>query len=204
MFRILVADDQPIVRLAVRNLLEDRGFLVCGEAADGEAALALAMAEAPDVALLDVMMPRLSGIGVAHCLREQRADVKVLLYSMWEDEGTVLSAVAAGVRGYLLKNEGAEELERAVLRVAGNRTYFSPSISETLECVTSGRRISRFTTRELQIAQMLADGCKNNEIARRMNVSIKTVESHRTSAMQKGNCHTAADLVRYAFKHRLI
>ncbi|CAN7622693.1 response regulator transcription factor [Phenylobacterium sp. LjRoot219] len=105
----------------------------------------------------------------------------------------------------MLKSEGAQELKEAVLAVGGNRTYFSPSISEMLLAqATSRLGVSRFTPRELQVAQMVADGCSNKEIARRICVSLKTVESHRCSVMQKANCHSAAELVRFAFKHRLI
>jgi DNA-binding NarL/FixJ family response regulator len=205
MFRVLLADDHPIVRFATRNIIESLGLQLCGDASDGEEALALALAEQPDVAVLDVTMQGLNGIAITRQLHEERPAVKVLLHSVCEDESSVMSALSAGARGYVVKSAPAADLRRALLAVGGNRTYFSPIISEMmLDHATSGRRRNRFTARELQIAQLVAEGLGNKEIARRLQLSIKTVESHRSALMQKSNCHTSAEMVRFAIKQGLI
>lgn len=209
MLQVLVADDHAIVRLAIRSVLEALpGVSLCGLASDGEEALALALRESPDVAILDVSMPLLDGIAVARRLRHERATAKVLLFTLHDDEQTIDSALAAGVRGYVLKSDAGEELGRAVSALGANRTYFSPVVADLLLDHAFRRPGEgwgmRFTEREIQVAELVAAGRSNKDIARRLEISPKTVETHRGSFMQKANCHSSPEMVRFAIKNGLI
>ncbi len=209
MLRVLIADDHEIVRHGVRDLVKSHdGWEVCGEAEDGQAAYDLAMAVRPDVAVLDVSMARLNGVTLARILRQELPETNVLLFTMHEDRATVNSALRAGVRGYVLKSEGDAQLSAAISALGVRRPYFSPSITElVLDAAVSDRQESSFasfTTRELEVAQLIAEGHSNKAIARALNISVKTVESHRAAALRKAGVHTAAELVRFAIKHNLI
>ena len=209
MLRILIADDHGIVRRGIRDVVQGHpGWEVCGEATDGQEALDIARRVKPDVAVLDVSLPALNGIGLTRQLRKECPGAKVLLFTMYDDHETVGSGLAAGARGYLLKTESEGCLEAAIAAVGANRPYFSSFVSELLlEAALNGRHCSRlesFTARELEVAQLIAEGNSNKQIARVLGVSIKTVESHRAAAMRKGNARTAAELVRFAIKHNLI
>ena len=209
MLRILVADDHEIVRKGVRNVIESHpGWEVCAEAADGQKALELALSERPDIAILDVSLPSLNGIALARRLHKECPSIRILLFTMHDDDETVTTGLAAGARGYLLKSDSEGHLEAAISALGANRPYFSASVSELLlDAAVNERRKSRlesFTTRELEVAQLIAEGNNNKMIARRLNVSIKTVESHRAAAMRKAGVRTAAEFVRFAIKHNLI
>jgi DNA-binding NarL/FixJ family response regulator len=209
MLRILVADDHEIVRKGVRNTIESHpGWEVCAEAWDGQQALALALKEKPDIAVLDVSLPSLSGIALTRRLRKECPSVRVLLFTIHDDEETMNNGLAAGARGYVLKSDSGNNLEVAISALNANRLYFSWPVSELLlDAAMNERKRSKlesFTIRELEIAQLIAEGKANKQIARQLNISIKTVESHRASAMRKANTRTAAELVRFAIKHNLI
>jgi DNA-binding NarL/FixJ family response regulator len=209
MLRILIADDHEIVRKAVRHLIERHpGWEVCAEAADGQEALDLAIGEKPDVAILDVSMPLLNGVGVTRRLLQEQAGTRVLLFSMHDDDETVRGGLAAGARGYVLKTDSVQHLEAAIAAVGSNRPYFSPVVSERLldAAMNDGKRtpLESFSPRELEVAQLIAEGNTNKQIARLFNISIKTVESHRSGAMRKSGAHTAGELVRFAIKHNII
>ena len=209
MLRILIADDHEIVRRGVRDIIASQsGWEVCGEAADGREALEIGLREKPDIAILDVSMPLLNGIAVTRQLREALPKLEVLLFSMYDDEQTVSGGVAAGARGYLNKTDSDEHLVAAVSALGAHRPYFSAAVSELLRSATKyGRKRSRlesFTGRELEVAQLIAEGHSNKQIARRLTISVKTVESHRAAAMRKAGVRTAAEFVRFAIKHNLI
>jgi len=209
LLRILVADDHEIVRKGVRNVIESHpGWEVCAEAADGQSALELAMSERPDIAIIDVSLPILNGVALTRRLKKDSPGVRILLFTMHDDDETVTTALAAGARGYLLKSDSESHLEAAISALGANRPYFSSSVSELLlDAAVNERRRSRlesFTTRELEVAQLIAEGNNNKQIARRLGVSIKTVESHRAAAMRKAGVRTAAEFVRFAIKHNLI
>jgi DNA-binding NarL/FixJ family response regulator len=186
MLRILIADDHEIVRRGVRQIVEAHpGWEVCGEAADGQAALSMAIQEKPDVLVLDVSLPVMNGIAVTRRLRQDAPHIKVLLFTMHDDDETVSAGLSAGARGYLLKMENEQLLEAAV----------------------HDRRKSRlesFTNRELEVAQLISEGNSNKHIARLLSLSVKTVESHRAAAMRKAGVHTTAEFVRFAIKQKLI
>jgi DNA-binding NarL/FixJ family response regulator len=209
MLRILIADDHEIVRRGVRHIIEGhQGWDVCGEAGDGDTALAIAEREQPDIAILDVSLPGLGGIMLTRRLKQDSPSTRVLLYTLHDDEETVNAGLAAGARGYLLKTESGVHLEAAISALAVRRPYFSSPIAEMLlEAAVHERRPSRletFTVRELQVAQLIAEGASNKEVACRLDIAVKTVESHRAAAMRKAGVHTAGQFVRFAIKNNLI
>ena len=209
MLRILIADDHEIVRRGVRQIVEAHpGWEVCGEAADGQAALNLAIKEKPDVMVLDVSLPIMNGIAVTRRLRQDAPQTKVLLFTMHDDDETVSAGLSAGARGYLLKMENEQLLETAISALGANRPYFSSVVSELLlDAAVHDRRKSRlesFTNRELEVAQLISEGNSNKQIARQLQISVKTVESHRAAAMRKAGVRTAAEFVRFGIKHNLI
>lgn len=209
MIRILVADDHDVVRRGVRDILQiNPDWQVTAEAADGREAVEMALKEKPNVIVLDVSLPVLNGIGVTRQIRQALPQTEILLFTMHEDEETISGGLAAGARGYLLKSDRDEHLINAVGALASHRTYFSDCVSEVLlDAALHDRRKSQlegFTGRELQIAQLIAEGQSNKEIARDLGLSLKTVESHRAAAMRKAGVRTAAELVRFAIRHKLI
>ena len=209
MLRILIADDHEIVRKGVRELISSHaGWTVCAEATDGQAALAAALHEKPDIAILDVSLPTLNGIAIARRLHKECPSTRVLLFTMHDDDETISNGLAAGARGYLLKSDSEEHLEAAISALAANRPYFSSPVSELLlGAALNERKRSRlesFTVRELEVAQLIAEGNSNKQIARQLNVGVKTVESHRGAVLRKANVRTAAEFVRFAIKHNLI
>jgi DNA-binding NarL/FixJ family response regulator len=210
MLRILIADDHEIVRKGVRDVIQEHpGWEVCGEAADGGAALEIAAREKPDVAVLDVSLPLLNGVAVTQRLKRESPSTKVLLFTMHDDDETISGGLAAGARGYLLKTDSECSLEAAIAALGANRPYFSSLVSELmLDAVMHDRKkrpwTENFTPREQEVAQLIAEGCSNKQIARRLHISIKTVESHRAAVMHKVGAHTAAQFVRVAIKHHLV
>ncbi|MGH6950709.1 MAG: response regulator [Vitreimonas sp.] len=209
MLRILIADDHEIVRHGVRDLVaEHQGWEVCAEAGDGETAYELAMSTHPNVAILDVSLPRLNGLALARRLRQDLPTTNVLMFTMHDDQETIGAAIAAGVRGYVLKTEGDEQLDAAITALGGRRPFFSPSITEFLmdAAVSEKARscLKTFTPRELEVAQLIAEGHGNKAIARTLDIGVKTVESHRAAVLRKAGVHTAAEFVRFAIKNNLI
>jgi len=209
MLRILIADDHEIVRKGVRDVIEDHpGWEVCGEAADGQEALRLALREKPDIAILDVSLPFVNGVALTRRLQKECPSIRVLLFTMHDDDETVSTGLAAGARGYVLKSDSESHLEAAISALGANRLYFSSPVSELLlEAALNDRKRSRletFTMREMEVAQLIAEGNANKQIARLLNISVKTVESHRAAAMRKAGVRTAAELVRFAIKHNMI
>lgn len=209
MLRILIADDHEIVRKGVRDLIEAHpGWEVCGEAADGQVALEIALREKPDIAVLDVSLPVLNGVALTRRLKQETPATNVLLFTMHDDDETVSGGLAAGARGYVLKTDSERYLEAAISALGANRPYFSAFVSELLlDAAIHDRKRSRlesFTIRELEVAQLIAEGNSNKQIARNLEISIKTVESHRSAAMRKAGARTAAEFVRFAIKHNLI
>ena len=209
MLRILIADDHQIVRRGVRDIVEAHpGWEICGETATGSEVVDLVLAHQAHVAVLDVSMPGLNGITVARQLKQRSPTTEVLLFTMHDDDETISGGLAAGARGYLLKSDSHNHLVAAISALGAHRPYFSSVVSELLlDAAVNDRKKSRmesFTVRELEVVQLIAEGESNKLIARRLNISIKTVESHRASAMRKAGVRTAAEFVRFAIKHNLI
>lgn len=212
MLRILVADDHDIVRRGLKELLEERpGWTVCAEAANGREAVELALEHRPRVAVLDLTMPELNGLEATRRIRQALPETEVLIFTMHESEELVRNVLAAGARGYLLKSDAARQLVPAVETLAQRKPFFAGRISEVLlESFLHADRGAAplaqetLTSREREVVQLLAEGNSNKDIARALDLSVKTVETHRAAIMRKLRLHSLADLVRYAVRNSIV
>lgn len=211
--RVMIADDHPLVRSGLRALLERDGeFEVIAEASDGNEAIDLAVQHKPEVILLDVGMPRLSGLDAAQGISQKLPSVHIVMLSMHSDEAYVLRALKAGARGYLLKASPEADVISAVRAVAAGNAWFSPSITRLLveEYVVEARRrgvddsYDLLSMREKEILRVLASGKNNREIADLLHISVATVETHRNNIFQKLHLHNLAELILYAVRKGLI
>jgi two-component system response regulator NreC len=211
--RILLADDHNVMRKGLRLLLESQpGFSVVGEASDGHQAVEQAEATKPDVVVLDIAMPRLSGTEAAQRIGELLPGTSVIILSMHSDEGYVMRALKAGAKGYLLKDAAEGDLVEAIHAVGNGKTFFSSEISKMLvedyvrEIRTRGVEDSYelLTSREREILHLLAEGKSNKDIASALNLSPYTVETHRRNLQEKLNLHSFAELILYAVRKGLI
>ena len=211
--RILLADDHTVMRRGLRLLLESQpGFSVVGEAADGRQAVDQAESTEPDVVVLDITMPNLSGIEAAQRIASQLPHTAIVFLSMHSDEGYVLRALKSGAKGYLLKDSAEGDLIEAIKAVSQGKTFFSAEISKMLvedyirEIRARGIEDSYelLTSREKEILQLLAEGKSNKDIAGSLNLSLHTVETHRRNLQEKLNLHSFADLILYAVRKRVI
>jgi DNA-binding NarL/FixJ family response regulator len=211
--RVLLADDHAIVRRGLKSLLEtEPGLAVVAEAADGLDAIKLAEEHEPDLAILDIGMPKLNGIEVAARLQKLRRPPHVIILSMHADESYIIRALSAGARAYLLKDATDEDLIPAVRTVAGGKPFFSPAVAGVLvddyvrQLQTRGLSDSYhlLTDREKEVLQLLAEGRSNKEVASILNLGLSTVETHRGNLMQKLNLHNTAEIVLYAVRKGII
>ena len=205
--RILLADDHAIFRQGVRALLEREGFRVAGEAADGHAVIQMAAQLTPDVAVVDLAMPMLNGLDAAREITRVSPRTRTILLTMHTEDPYVARALQAGIRGYVLKSQAAEDLVQAIREVARGAVYLSPGISETVvEAYLAKRDLppDPLTPREHQVLQLIAEGKTTKEVAALLGVSVKTAESHRMRIMTKLDIHETASLVRYAIRQGLI
>jgi DNA-binding NarL/FixJ family response regulator len=213
MIHVLIAEDHLMVRAGIRALLEKAGDMhVVGEASNGQEALELVEKYIPDVLVMDIMMPRLNGIQAAENIRKLKLPTRILLLSMYSDEGLIYQALQSGVKGYVLKTSVSDELLWAVRAVATGKTYLSSQVSEIMvENAVNPRApgqdrdpLSNISPREKEILQLIAEEHTSSEIAKILFISEKTVEKHRASLMEKLNVRNLAGLVRIAVKHRLV
>lgn len=209
--RVLLADDHTLVRAGIRGLLLGlEGVEVVGEAGDGQEALRLADALRPDVVLLDVGMPGLNGLEVAGRLATLDTTIRVVILSMHVSEEYVVRALRAGCAGYLLKASAVSELEVAVRSVAAGETYLSPAVSRPVvdDYVrrTGGATdpLEALTPRQREVLQLVAEGNSTKEIAQRLGLSPKTVETHRGQLMERLGVHDVSGLVRFAVRVGLV
>jgi len=210
--RILLADDHDVVRRGLKELLEEQvGWHVCAEAASGREAVERAVQTRPQVAVIDFSMPDLNGIEATRRIREMAPDTEILIFTMHESEELIRAALLAGARGYLLKSEASRQLIPAVESLAKHKPYFSGRVSEVVldgflkEGQTAPAMASdRLSSREREIVQLLAEGRSNKEIARDLALSVKTVETHRSSVMRKLGISSLAELVRWAVRNRIV
>jgi two-component system response regulator NreC len=210
--RVLLADDHGIVRRGLRSLIEEAGLSVVAEASDGLEALRLTEEHQPDLLVLDIGMPKLSGIEVA--ARSQKLDrpPRVVILSMHSDESYIIRALAAGARAYLLKDATDEDLLPALRAVAAGKPFFSPAVTSVLveDYVRTLQKrgltdsYDLLTDREKEVLHLLAEGKSNKEVATLLDVGLSTVETHRANLMQKLNLHGTAEIVLYAVRKRLI
>lgn len=217
--RVVIADDHQLVRAGIKSLLESiSGVQVIGEADNGRVALKLIEQNQPDLVLLDIAMSELNGLDTAARVSREFPDVKIMILSMHASEEYVLQALRAGASGYLLKESAPTELELALRAVCRGETYLSPVISrhvvdDYLRRVgtSSGREKvvdpyphEHLTPRQREILQLIAEGNSTKEIAGKLNLSVKTVETHRMQLMERLNIRDVAGLVRYAIRTGII
>lgn len=201
--RILLADDHVLVRAGIRSLLEELPDVkVIAEASDGREAIRLVEKHNPDVLLTDIAMPGLNGLEVTRHITKTFPKVRVIILSMYSDEGYVYQALRAGASGYLLKRSARDELELAIRAVVQGQRYLSPPISEPkiLEDSGAASPLKRLTPRQAQVLQLIAASKTTKQVALELNISVKTVESHRLQLMERLDIHDIAGLVRYAIK----
>jgi two-component system response regulator NreC len=211
--RILLADDHTLIRGGLRLIIEQHADLsVVGEAEDGRQAVALAASLKPDVAVLDIGMPNLNGIEAAKQITQSDSGTAVVVLSMHRDETYILRALKAGVRGYLLKDSAESDLVRAIRSVAERKSFFSPAVSKVLlddymqKLKRTGAEDSYdlLTPREREILQLVAEGKANKEVAAVLNLSVHTVETHRSNIMEKLKLKSLPDLILYAVRKGII
>ena len=203
--RILLADDHQIVRQGLRALLERANFEIIAEASDGQEAVRLAETLKPDIAVLDLVMPLLNGLDAGRQII-QRGVSSVILLTMHTGEHHVTAALKAGIRGYLLKSQAAEDLVHGIREVSRGRIFLSPEVSRiVVDGYLSGTTLSDpLAPREREVLQLVAEGKTSKEIAAQLGLSVKTAESYRTHIMEKLDIHETAGLVRYAIRRGLI
>jgi two-component system, NarL family, response regulator NreC len=213
MIRIILADDHAVMRRGLRLVLEQQeDFEVVGEASDGREAVNLAETVKPDIAVLDITMPNLNGIEAAHQISARQPGVSTIVLSMHADESFVLRALKAGARGYLLKEAAEGDLINAVRLVSEGKSFFSPIVSRMLVEDYVRQLQDRdiedsyelLTPREREILQLVAEAKSNKEIAGMLNVSLYTVETHRSNILEKLNLHSVPELILYAVRKGVI
>jgi two-component system, NarL family, response regulator NreC len=211
--RIMLADDHNVMRRGLRLLLERQpGFTVISEVSDGRQAVEQAQAMKPDVVVLDIAMPNLSGIEAADRISQMLPRTAIVILSMHADEAYVLRALKAGARGYLLKDSAESDLIQAIKAASEGKAFFSPEISRILAedyVREMGRRGAEdsyqlLTPRERELLQLLAEGKSNKDIAVLLNLSLYTVETHRRNIQEKLNLHSLAELILYAVRKGII
>jgi two-component system, NarL family, response regulator NreC len=213
MTRVLLADDHRLMRSGLRLVLEQNpGIQVVGEADDGRQAVAMSSDLCPDVVVMDIGMPNLNGIEAARQITEAQPKIPVIMLSMHSDEGYVLRALKSGARAYLLKDSAEADLSRAIQAVMDGKSFFSPAVSKLL-LEDYMRKLQRagaedsydlLSPREREILQLVAEGKSSKEIANALNLSVYTVETHRSNLMQKLNLRGIPELILYAVRKGLI
>lgn len=213
MIQVLLADDHALMRRGIRDLLEaDPDIEVVDEAGDGREAAQLTQKMKPDVLIIDLTMPGLNGLDAIRQIRKESPQVELLVFSMHDSEDLIREVLSAGARGYVLKSDSALYLVEAVKSLARHRPFFTPRISEAIlnTLVTSAAGQVEKTSsgplsaREREILQLLAENKSNKEIAVRLGISVRTVETHRRSVMQKLEASSIVELVHYAIRNGIV
>ena len=212
--RILVADDHEIVRRGLVSLLNSHaGWEVCGEAQDGREAVAKAKELRPDIVILDIGMPNLNGLEAARQILHDNPLSKILILTFEDSHELVRAVLDAGARGFVLKSDATRDLLTAVEALQTNKTFFTARIAEMVlkgylsqgqaapECTVS---LSALSGREREVVQLLAEGKSSKEIASQLELSVKTVETHRSNLMRKLGLHSVSELVLFAVKNRIV
>jgi DNA-binding NarL/FixJ family response regulator len=211
--RILLADDHTVMRSGLRLLLERQPNLqVVAEAADGRQAVEMAATEKPDVVVMDIAMPHLNGVEAARQIVNRAPQTAVVILSMHSDESYVIRSLKAGARAYLLKDSAESDLIDAILAITEGKSFFSPLVRRILkedymhQLAEMGAEdtYELLTTREREVLQLVAEGKSNKEVANLLNLSLYTVETHRTHILQKLNIHSVPELILYAVRKGII
>jgi DNA-binding NarL/FixJ family response regulator len=206
--RVLIADDHEVVRSGLRSFLEAQpNWRVVAEASEGPEAIVKAVETRPDVAVVDYSLPLVNGIEVTRQIRARLPKTEVLIFTMHDNETIIQQLLKAGARGYVVKTDAKQHLLAAIETLASHNPYFTSSISEALlrAHLAKSRPIGApLTNRERGVVQLIAEGHMNKEIAIVLNISIKTVETHRASIMRKLNLCSSAAVVRYAIRNKIV
>lgn len=205
--RVVLADDHVLVRQSLKSLLEREGIQVLGEASDGQELARLAPSLGADAAVVDISMPLMNGVEAARELRKSSPKTKMILLTRHDEDQYVTEALRAGVKGYVLKSQAANDLVHAIRQVCRGGFYLSPSISQTVvEAYLSKTEMPAdpLTGRERQVLQLIGEGKSTKDIGCLLGVSAKTAETHRARLMRKLDIHETASLVRYAIRRGLI
>lgn len=210
--RVVVADDHAIMRDGIRALIQpEEDLVVIGEAEDGRAAVELAEKLHPDVVLMDIAMPLLNGLEATRQIKRDHPEIQVLVLTMYDHDEYVRQVLATGASGYVLKRAAAGELVSAIRAVARGDAVLSPAVTRIVineylrgEKIQAESEPEKLTPREREVLQLIAEGHTSREIARVLNLSIKTVQAHRTSLMQKLDLHDRGELIKYAIQKKII
>jgi DNA-binding NarL/FixJ family response regulator len=213
--RILIADDHEVVRKGLRAILEAQpGWMVSRESSTGREAVEAALSEKPDIIIMDVNMPELNGLDATRQIVKANPAAQVIVLSAHDSENLIRQMLSSGARGYVLKSDAGQDLVAAVEALLQRRIFFTSTVSEVVlgDYVDGGAGTvrlpdspaGRLSAREREIVQLLAEGRTNKEIAGRLNLSVKTVETHRRNVMSKLDCHSLSDLVRFAIQNEII
>lgn len=213
--KILIADDHSVVRSGLRALLQrTAGFSVVAEASNGEEAVRLAREQKPDVAILDISMPAMNGVEATRLMKHDNPALKVLILTIHENEEYVWQVIRAGANGYVLKNADRADLRSAVRAVFEGHRFFSPSVSDLIvneferRADDDGAPATKWrgplTKRETEVLRFVAQGMTNKEIAERLLLSVRTINTHRTNFMRKLDLHDTAGVVKYAIQTGLV
>jgi DNA-binding NarL/FixJ family response regulator len=208
MLRILIADDHEVVRSGLRNVIEaEANWEVVAEAADGREAISKTLATKPDIAVIDYSLPVMNGIEVVRQIRQRVPETEILVFTMHESEVLAQELLRAGARGYLLKSDAKDNLIAAIEALSQHEPFFTDKVSKTLLESFLERPMERnscLTNRERGVVQLIAEGHTNKDVAKVLNISLKTVETHRAAIMRKLRLESSASLVRYAIRNKLV
>jgi DNA-binding NarL/FixJ family response regulator len=206
--RILIADDHEIVRLGLRAILEaHEGWEIVAEVDNGKDAITAIIENKPDVAIVDYLLPLINGIEVARDIKSRQINTEILIFTMYDSDVLVKEAFKAGARGFLLKSDAKEQLRSAIEALLVHRPFFTGPVSEKILASylsTNAPPMVALTPRERMVVQLIAEGQTNKSMAKVLNLSVKTIETHRASAMDKISVKSTAGLIRYAIKNMLI
>jgi DNA-binding NarL/FixJ family response regulator len=206
--KVLLADHHDVVRAGIRSMVEEKGWQVCAEAANGKEAVKLAIETKPDVVVLEFDIPELEGLSVTRQIKKHSPRIEIVIFTAHDNDHIVREVLAAGARGFVLKSESGRKLMQAIESASQHEPFFAARASEILlKTITkpiSGADEPLLTYRERQIVQLLAGGSSNKEVGVALGISVKTVETHRARIMRKLGLSSIVKLVRFAVREHII